>query len=48
MAAEVARTCGEMSIHLDVYGVNELAQWLRSHPGVVLWARETLGLSLSG
>lgn len=48
MAEEVDRACGPTDIHLDVYGVDELLQWLRSHPGVALWTREALGLPLRG
>lgn len=35
-------------LHLDFYGCDRLALWLKSHPGVALWAREKLGKPLAG
>ncbi|RFF76070.1 hypothetical protein D0A39_02730 [Xanthomonas campestris pv. campestris] len=35
-------------LHLDFYGADRLALWLKSHPGVALWAREKLGKPLAG
>ena len=36
------------NLHTEFYGRNDLATWLRQHPGVQLWVREKLGLPLSG
>lgn len=36
------------SIHLDFYDRSKLAQWLRQHPSVMLWAKKTLGQGYSG
>lgn len=33
---------------IDFYGSDRLALWLKSHPGVALWARAMLGKSLAG
>ncbi|WP_424944162.1 hypothetical protein [Aliiroseovarius crassostreae] len=35
-------------LHLDFYGRDRLAAWLRRHPGVSLWTRNKLGKPLSG
>ncbi len=35
-------------LYLDFYGSDRLALWLKSHPGVALWAREKLGKPLAG
>lgn len=35
-------------LHLDFYGRDRIAAWLRRHPGVSLWARNRLGKPLSG
>lgn len=35
-------------LRTEFYGRNDLATWLRQHPGVQLWVREKLGLPLSG
>ena len=35
-------------LRTEFYGRNDLAAWLRQHPGVQLWVREKLGLPLSG
>lgn len=35
-------------LHLDFYGADRLALWLKSHPGVALWARAKLGKPLAG
>lgn len=36
------------NIHLDFYDRSKLAQWLRQHPSVMLWAKKTLGQGYSG
>ena len=36
------------ALRVEFYGRGRLADWLRQHPGVQLWVREKLGLSLSG
>lgn len=36
------------AIHLDFYDRFKLHQWLRQHPGVMLWVRMLLGQPLSG
>ena len=36
------------AIHLDFYDRFKLHQWLRQHPGVMLWVRTVLGQPLSG
>lgn len=35
-------------IHLDFYDRSKLAQWLRQHPSVLLWAKRKLGQGYSG
>ena len=35
-------------LQTEFYGRHQLAQWLRQHPGVQLWARERLGIPLRG
>ena len=35
-------------LHLDFYGADRLATWLRQHPGVALWVRSKLGKPLAG
>lgn len=46
---EALRTYGAGEhLHLDFYGADRLALWLKSHPGVALWAREKLGKPLAG
>lgn len=36
------------AIHLDFYDRFKLHQWLRQHPGIMLWVRNELGQPLSG
>ena len=36
------------NIHLEFYDRSKLAQWLRQHPSVMLWAKKTLGQGYSG
>ncbi|HAU4873834.1 TPA: hypothetical protein F3L11_02370 [Aeromonas hydrophila] len=36
------------NLHLDFYDRSKLAQWLRQHPSVMLWAKKTLGQGYSG
>ena len=36
------------NLQTEFYGRGDLANWLRQHPGVELWAREKLGLTLNG
>lgn len=36
------------NIHLDFYDRSKLAQWLRQHPSVMLWAKAKLGQGYSG
>lgn len=46
---EALKTYGAgRDLHLDFYGADRLALWLKSHPGVALWAREKLGKPLAG
>lgn len=46
---EALKTYGAgRELHLDFYGADRLALWLKSHPGVALWAREKLGKPLAG
>jgi len=46
---EALKTYGaDRELYLDFYGADRLALWLKSHPGVALWAREKLGKSLAG
>lgn len=35
-------------LHLDFYDRSKLAQWLRQHPSVMLWAKRKLGQGYSG
>jgi hypothetical protein len=35
-------------IHLDFFDRFKLHQWLRQHPGIMLWARQVIGRPLSG
>lgn len=35
-------------VRTDFYGCSELANWLAQHPGVQLWVRDTLGITLDG
>ena len=43
---EAVKSLGDL--RTEFYGRNDLATWLRQHPGVQLWVREKLGLPLSG
>ena len=43
---EPVRSLGDL--RTDFYGRSELANWLRRHPGVQLWARDKLGIPLDG
>lgn len=36
------------NIHLDFYDRSKLAQWLRQHPSIMLWAKGKLGQGYSG
>ncbi|MDK9362940.1 P-loop NTPase family protein [Lelliottia wanjuensis] len=36
------------NIHLDFYDRSKISQWLRQHPSVMLWVKETLGQGHSG
>jgi hypothetical protein len=36
------------SIKLDFYDRNRIASWVRDHPNVILWVRETLGRPIQG
>ncbi|UNP90316.1 ATP-binding protein [Aeromonas encheleia] len=36
------------NIHLDFYDRSKLAQWLRQHPSIMLWAKRKLGQGYSG
>lgn len=48
MKAAMASHPGRDAIHLDFYDRSKLYQWLRQHPGVMLWVRAILGQPLSG
>lgn len=48
MAEAVALLPNKASLHLDFYGRDRLATWLRRHPSVALWLRALLGRPLSG
>ncbi|MDX7900412.1 hypothetical protein [Aeromonas media] len=48
MQYAVADSPHGVSIHLDFYDRSKLAQWLRQHPSVMLWAKKTLGQGYSG
>ncbi|MCY4378733.1 MAG: hypothetical protein OXC39_02740 [Candidatus Dadabacteria bacterium] len=43
---ETIKEQGDLQVRF--YGCSELANWLRQYPAVQLWARERLGISLSG
>lgn len=36
------------SLHIDFYDRTRLASWVRDHPGIVVWVRETIGRAISG
>ncbi len=44
----VAGDPNSISLHLDFYDRSKLAQWLRQHPSVLLWAKQKLGHGYSG
>ena len=48
MRAQVASVETQAGYRLEFYGCGRLVDWLRQHPGVQLWVRGRLGLSLSG
>lgn len=48
MAGAVALLPNKATLHLDFYGRDRLATWLRRHPSVALWVRAQLGRPLSG
>ena len=48
MRKQVEQTRVHGELRTEFYGCNELASWLRQHPGVQLWVREQLDVPLSG
>lgn len=48
MASAIADLPNKENLKLDFYCSDRLCNWLRQHPGVVLWARIKLGKPLSG
>jgi hypothetical protein len=48
MQAAVANDPNGGNIHLDFYDRSRLAQWLRQHPSIMLWAKRKLGQGYSG
>ena len=48
MTAAVASLPNKSALHLDFYGRDRLATWLRRYPSVALWVRSRLGRPLSG
>ena len=48
MQVQVEATRNQGDLSTKFYGLNDLANWLRQHPGVQLWVRERLGLALPG
>ena len=48
MQVQVEETRDQGDLSTKFYGLNDLANWLRQHPGVQLWVRERLGLALTG
>lgn len=48
MEDAVSALATKNNLKLDFYGRDRIATWLRSHPGVSLWARNKLGKPLSG
>jgi len=48
MKEAVAALQEKNELHLDFYGRDRLAAWLRRHPSVALWVRSRLGKPLSG
>ena len=48
MQAQIEAIKGQGDLRTEFYGRSDLANWLRQHPCVQLWAREKLGLPLNG
>ena len=48
MQAQIEAIKGRSDLRMKFYGRSDLANWLRLHPGVQLWAREKLGIQLNG
>ena len=48
MNAAMGDHANKADIHLDFFDRFRLHQWLRQHPGVMLWVRQTIGRPLSG
>lgn len=48
MKAALGSIDGAAGIHLDFFGRDKLATWLRRHPSVAIWLRFRLGKSLAG
>ena len=48
MREQIESVKDQGDLRVEFYGRGRLADWLRQHPGVQLWVREKLGLSLSG
>ncbi|KCZ57920.1 hypothetical protein HY36_12160 [Hyphomonas atlantica] len=48
MKAAIDALANKKNLKLDFYGRDRIITWLRSHPGVSLWARHRLGKPLSG
>ncbi len=48
MQKQIESVKDQGDLRMEFYGRGRLADWLRQHPGVQLWVREKLGLSLSG
>ena len=48
MRAQLEPVRSRGDLRTDFYGRAELANWLRQHPGVQLWARDKLGIPLDG
>ncbi len=48
MQAQIEAIRSQGDLRMKFYGLSDLANWLRQHPDVQLWAREKLGLVLNG
>ena len=48
MRAQVLSLPNHNDLRLEFYGRGHLANWLRNHPAVQLWARSKLGIATSG
>jgi len=48
MREAIQRDPNAGSLHFDFYDRTRLATWVRDHPGLVLWVREVVGISISG